>query len=358
MVAFNYRRNPEARFEYWGFAQPNANRSEVETLRSKYGASPACIEQVTVFGYAPELRRREHEYHGVRLLPIQFRSAELGADHWEILMKPPSPNTEYMEVVRDIIRTLFYQERLTFENLKRHILTDERLTESQRRRAMNRLDFARNWISDERVYEWSNVLTPGSLNVFDLRMQTMNETDALKLCLVVTDLVRRTKNGVNKLVVFDEAHEYVDSRELAADLENTVTQIRHDGLSFVLASQFPERIPEGIFKYLLTRMIFKLPSDRSISYVRKAAPNLHALSPQQVSNLDLEQGVCLIQTDDDCTDDLLRIPQLLGVRPRCTQHGGETHLHLPKSGASISGRSSCDCLLLRVTLPILPVTFE
>ena len=89
-------------------------------------------------------------------------------------------------------------------------------------------------------------LTGGALNVFDLRMQTMNSSDALKLCLVITDLVRRTKNGVNKVVVFDEAHEYVDSKELVGELENAITQIRHDGLSFVLASQFPDRIPATI----------------------------------------------------------------------------------------------------------------
>jgi hypothetical protein len=51
---------------------------------------------------------------------------------------------------------------------------------------------------------------------------------------------------------------------------------------------------------------------------------LECLSPQQVSNLDLEQGVCFIQTDDDCSDSLLKVPQLLAVRPRCTMHGGET----------------------------------
>jgi hypothetical protein len=155
-------------------------------------------------------------------------------------------------------------------------------------------------------------------------MQALSSDDALKLCLVLTDLVRRAKNGVNKMVVFDEAHEYVDSKDLVAELENAITQIRHDGMSFVLASQFPDRIPARIFKYLLTRLIFKTSDRKAIDAIRKAAPNLEALSAQQVSNLDLEQGTCFIQTDDDCTDSLLKVPQLLHVRPRCSQHGGET----------------------------------
>jgi DNA phosphorothioation-dependent restriction protein DptH len=324
VVAFNFRRNPEARFEYWGFRQPNSKPPEVARLRSEYMAEPVGIERLNVFGYGPELQRRQDEYRGIPTFPIQFRADELGADHWEILMKPPSPQAEYMDVVRDIIQKLFYQERLTLKNLEKHIQTDERLSPMQRRKAETRLSFAQRWLCDDREYEWSDVLTGGALNVFDLRMQTMTSADALKLCLVITDLVRRTKNGVNKVVVFDEAHEYVDSKELVGELENAITQIRHDGLSFILASQFPDRIPATIFKYLLTRLIFKLPNLKAINYVRKAAPNLDGLSPQKVSNLDLEQGVCFVQTDDDCTDSLLKVPQLLAVRPRCTLHGGET----------------------------------
>jgi hypothetical protein len=324
VVAFNFRRNPDARFEYWGFTQPNGKPAEAARLRSEYQGEPASVRKVNVFGYGPELQRRQDEYRGILTLPILFRPDELGAEHWEILMKPPTPQAEYMDVVRDIIQKLFYQEQLTFKKLEQRIQTDERLSPMQRRKAETRLSFASKWLSDERDYEWADVLTGGTLNVFDLRMQTMTSADALKLCLVITDLVRRAKNGVNKVVVFDEAHEYVDSKELVGELENAITQIRHDGLSFILASQFPERIPATIFKYLLTRFIFKLPSLQAINFVRKAASNLDCLSPQRVSNLDLEQGVCFVQTDDDCTDTLLKVPQLLAIRPRCTQHGGET----------------------------------
>ena len=324
VVAFNYRRNPQSRFEHGGFAVENTNQEEIERLNQKYGSKPMAVETVNVFGYKEELPRRASEYGSLNTFPIQFRPDELGAEHWEILMKPPTREAEYMDIIRDIIQKLFYQERLTFKNLERAIEADERLSNAQRRRAMNRLSFAERWISDNRSYEWADVLQEGTLNIFDLRMQAMEASEALKLCLIITDLVRRTKNGVNKMVVFDEAHEYVDCKELVGELENAITQIRHDGLSFVLASQFPERIPERIFKYLLTRLIFKLPNTKAISYVRNAAPNLDSLSLQKVSNLDLEQGLCFVQSDDDCTDKLMRVPQALEVRPRCTMHGGST----------------------------------
>lgn len=299
VVAFNYRRNSAARFEYWGYRQANTKPSEIERLRHVYGAEPTGIDRVNVFGFEPELKRRKEEYRDLVLYPIQFRPDELGAEHWEILMKPPNPQAEYMDVIRDIIQKLFYEERPTFKNLEKHIQTDERLSNIQKRKARNRLSFAGKWLNDDRNDDFGEVLTGGSLNVVDLRMQALGGDDALKLCLVLTDLLRRSKNGVNKMVVFDEAHEYVDSKDLPSELENAIRQIRHDGLSFVLASQFPERIPERLFKYLLTRLIFKTSDRKAIDTIRRAAPNLESLSAQRVGNLDLEQGFRFFQTDDD-----------------------------------------------------------
>jgi len=324
VVAFNYRRNPDSRFEYVGYSRPNENTEEVEKLRTLYGGSPVALSTVRVFGYANELLIRRNEYGGLPTFPILFRPDELRSDHWQILMKPPSAQAEYMDVVRDIIQKLYYEERLSLTNLASEIQGTERLSDSQRRRAENRLIFARKFVSDRRNYEWEDVLTPGSMNIFDLRMQAMTSSDALRLCLVLTDLMRRTKNNVNKMVIFDEAHEYVNSKELVDELDNAITQIRHDGLSFVLASQFPEKIPETLFKHLLTRFIFKLPSRKALQYLKKAAHNLSTLSESQMSNLELEKGVCFVQSDDRKSDSTLRYPQELDVRPRCTMHGGQT----------------------------------
>jgi hypothetical protein len=239
-------------------------------------------------------------------------------------MKTPDRETEYMNVIRDIIQKLHYQERLTIENLEHEVETDQRLSPLQQKRARNRLIFARQWISDRRPYEWSEILQEGSLTIVDLRMQMLQPSDALSLCLVTTDLIRCTKNGVNKMVVFDEAHEYVHRKELVQDLENALTQIRHDGMSFIFASQYPTRIPSTIFRYLLTRFMFKIPDQKEIDHLRNVAPSLQALAPQALAGLDLEQGLCFVQTDDDCSDPNLRTPQIVRIRPRCTLHSGAT----------------------------------
>lgn len=324
VVAFNYRRNSESRFEYGGYAVPNNREPEVRTLREQYGVEPDRVARVNVLAYREEIPRRVAEYANCIPFPIEFRSDELTAEHWRILMRPPSREAEYMDIIRDIIQVLSYAGRLTLENLDAGIRDDQRFTPTQRRRAMNRLSFAERWISDDRQYEWTDLIKEGSLTVVDLRMLALESSEALKICLIVTDMIRRKATGINRVVVFDEAHEYVDSRELVVELENCITQIRHDGMTFILASQFPEKIPPQIFKYLATRFIFKLPNTRAVSYVRSAAPNLQSLVPEEVANLDLEAGQCYLQTDDDASDRRLRMPVKVRVRPRLTQHGGAT----------------------------------
>lgn len=324
VVCFNYRSNEAARFEYGGFRRANNRPNEVAALEREYGGSTAGIPSVNVLAYPDELPRRRGEYADLRALPLQFRSEELSANHWEILMKAPQRETEYMNVIRDIIQKLHYQQRLTLDDLEQEVRKDDRLSSSQLQRAVNRLIFARRWISDRRPYHWSDLLQEGSLTIVDLRMQMLQPTEALKLCLVTTDLIRRAKNGVNKLIVFDEAHEYVHNRELVEDLENALTQIRHDGMSFVFASQYPTRIPRPLFRYLLTRFIFKIPDQAEIEYLRNMTPSLQALAAQAVANLGLEQGACFLQTDDECSDARLRSPQIIRMRPRCSLHAGQT----------------------------------
>jgi hypothetical protein len=94
VVAFNYRRNPQSRFEHGGFAVPNREPTEIQILAEKYGAHPMGVKTVNIFGYHAELPRRAEEYGTLNSFPIQFRPDELGADHWEILMKPPSREAE------------------------------------------------------------------------------------------------------------------------------------------------------------------------------------------------------------------------------------------------------------------------
>ncbi len=62
----------------------------------------------------------------------------------------------------------------------------------------------------------------------------IDEAHALKLVLVISNIIRRNAKMSIKLIVFDETHEYMDEKLFSYDgWINVLTRIRHDGLSFV-----------------------------------------------------------------------------------------------------------------------------
>jgi len=128
--------------------------------------------------------------------------------------------------------------------------------------------------------------------------------------------------------VFDEAHEYLDEKVFVGDLENAMTQIRHDGVHVIMATQFPERIPERLLRYFNTRFVFKLSTGNSLRYLRRHISDLDALTQRSLADLELESGLCFVQSNDRLIGDELRKPRRLHVRPRVSLHGGATKKHL------------------------------
>ncbi len=225
--------------------------------------------------------------------------------------------------MKEILAQLYYDDKLTMESIQITIEVTERLEKAQKRRALNRLKFAEKYIDMNRNYEWDDVIQPGVLTVFDLRAALIDKEHALKLVLVISNIIRRNVKNVNKLIVFDETHEYMDEKLLVNELDNMLTQIRHDGLSFVLASQFPEHIPQKLFRFFNTNFLFQIPNKKSFEYLKKQIPDMASLTAQSLNLLPKNKGRCYLITSTDVSDPRLKMT-LFEFRPRMTLHGGET----------------------------------
>ena len=121
--------------------------------------------------------------------------------------------------------------------------------------ASMRLDLAANYIDD--AARLSEVIRPGRLVIVDLRDEFVEKDEALGLFVVLLQLVAdATYNGqqFNKLVVFDEAHKYIDSPDLVAGLVSIVREMRHKGTSILVASQDPPSVPISLIE-LSTQII-------------------------------------------------------------------------------------------------------
>src|SRR5262245_5301167 len=88
------------------------------------------------------------------------------------------------------------------------------------------------WARPSSPRNFSELLRPGRALVVDLRQPLFNKDDALRFFLVCANQVSRVQGRFNKLIVFDEAHEYM-SEAFGERMESRIRQMRHEGTTYV-----------------------------------------------------------------------------------------------------------------------------
>src|SRR5258708_1071737 len=134
----------------------------------------------------------------------------------------------------------------------------------------------------------TDVLRPGRLVIVDLRDELVEKDEALGLFVVLLQMFAETTyNGrsFNKLVVFDEAHKYVDSPDLIGGLVEVVREMRHKGTSILVASQDPPSVPTSLIELSSQIILHKFNSPSWLKHIQKANASLLSLTPEQMSRL-------------------------------------------------------------------------
>jgi hypothetical protein len=322
VVVFNYRRNAADRFELSSLNLPNQNSNDIETLARDYGASPAQIPDVHVLCLPGELRpERQHEYGGLRATELFFGPTAIGVEDWELLMGEPGSEAVFARTIRNTLIDLRAAGEITFDNLEQQVLG--RLTGQSRAAARLRFDFVRRYISEERSVDFSRLLRPGRVLVVDLRQPLFNKDDALRFFLVCANQISRVQGQFNKMILFDEAHEYM-SEAFGERMEARIRLMRHEGTSYVFASQDVRSIPTGVSRFLSTRFVFDLGTRENRQDLEQVAPEFRGL---QLTGI--RPGHCYVQAGTSMGN-LFSRPREIRVRPRVTQHGGRSQIFTVK----------------------------
>ena len=82
----------------------------------------------------------------------------------------------------------------------------------------------------------------------------------------------------NKLVVFDEAHKYIESPDLVAGLVESVREMRHKGMSVLVASQDPPSVPISLIELSNHVILHKFTSPAWLKHLQKANASLADLT--------------------------------------------------------------------------------
>jgi len=326
VVIFNYRRNFRERFELSSLAYPNDDMQDVETLRNEFGVTPQAVSDIHILRLPhlpPELGKQRHdEYGDIPSSELLFRATDLDMEDWELLMGQPSSNHVYAQVMRQTLEDLSYQGQVSIGNLSQCIT---RLQGTSHAAAQLRLDFARRYISEESGTNFREIVKPGRVLIIDLRKPMFDKADAMRFFLVCANQVRRIQGSFNTLLVFDEAHEYL-SDMFAEKIDECLRYMRHNGMTYLFATQDVRSIPQGVSRWIGTKFVFGLGSKQNMDDMVRFAPEF-----REHDLLGLQRAQCLVSSSHSLNG-VFHQPQLLLVRPRVTKHGGTTRIFSSGTG--------------------------
>jgi len=319
-VIFHYSPTQDYAPEFTSMINSNSVEEEINILRERYKANPEALKDVLILTPANKVDDRRAEYPDIEVKPIAFSASELKAAHWKFLMGAIGSQSMYMRQINLIMRGL--RDNLTLDALRAGI-DNSGLSDHLKELAQTRLLFAGEYIDDNQRLQ--DLIRPGRLIIVDLRDEYIEKDEALGLFVVMLQIFSEATyqgSAFNKLVVFDEAHKYIENDDLVSGLVEVVREMRHKGTSIMVASQDPPSVPVSLIELSSQIIMHKFNSPAWLKHIQKANAALGELTSEKMSHLGTGEAYAWSSkaSDDAFTKGAVKIK----CRPRLTQHGGST----------------------------------
>jgi hypothetical protein len=319
-VVFHYSQTQDYKPEFTSLNKANDDQCAIRSLLDEYGTHPQALPDIVLLTPEGKVAARRAEYPDLEVLPLKFASSELQAGHWRFLMGAIGNQATYIRRLNQVMRSM--RDSLTLEGL-RAAVEGAGFGDNLRDLALMRLDLAAAYIDDN--VRISDIIRPGRLVIVDLRDEFIEKDEALGLFVVLLQLFSdATDNGrfFNKLVVFDEAHKYIDSPDLVEGLIGVVREMRHKGTSILVASQDPPSVPVSLIELSTQIILHRLNSPAWLKHIQKANTALSGLQSEQLSRLKAGEAFLWSakSTDRAFFTEAIKV----SCRSRVTYHGGAT----------------------------------
>lgn len=321
-VIFHYSESMDYEPEFTSMIYPNDKFSEVQKLKQEYGVDPDRIEEIVILTPKDKVEERIAKYPSIPVLPIAFNSRELNVQDWLFLLGAVGNDSTYIKQLRAIMKE--NRNNLSVEALHTSVENSALLSNVQKALARQRLLFAQEYIDDS--FNLKEILRPGRLILVDLRDEFIEKDQALGLFVIMLNIFSSVKTPkdehFNKFIVFDEAHKYMDNKELTSSIVTAIREMRHKGVSIMIASQDPPSLPNEIIELSSIVIVHKFNSPQWLKHIQKSITQLNALTPAEMSAL--QPGECFIWTTKANDKTITTRPLKMYTRPRFTKHGGGT----------------------------------
>lgn len=321
-VIFHYSESMDYEPEFTSMIYPNDQNRELQILKERYGAEPDNIDDVIILTPKDKIEERKREYPSIQVLPIAFNSKELNVQDWLFILGAIGNDSTYIRQLKAIMKE--HRANITIDGLLESVESSELLSNSQKALARQKLSFAREYIDD--TFMMREVLKPGRLIIVDLRDEFIVKDEALGLFVIMLNIFSAVKNvngnHFNKFIVFDEAHKYMDNKDLTGNIVTAIREMRHKGVSIMIASQDPPSLPNEIIELSSIVLLHRFNSPQWLKHIQKSITQLATLTPADMSALMPGEG--FLWATKATEKSISGKPVKILTRPRVTKHGGGT----------------------------------
>lgn len=320
-VVFHYSADQTYAPEFVTMAEPNQDVQAAEKLLVDYDAEPRGLDDVRILVPPALAEERSEEYGDDQMGDLVLAPDELDVNDWRLLMGVRGGDQMYVKAMGTIFRKL--RKDLTLASLKKAIKESTALTPTQKSLAQTRVEFVESFVADGAGV--SSAIRPGRLVVADVRDPWLEEDNALALFMVLLRVCAQAKGddgrSFNKLIVFDEAHKYMGNPNLTDAIVEAVREMRHKGTTVVIASQDPPSLPGEILELSSVVIAHRFTSPKWLQHLSRVNEAFASgLTPAQLAGL--KSGEAFVWSAGGARE--FRSPQRVEMRPRLTQHGGQT----------------------------------
>jgi len=322
-VIFHYSESMDYEPEFTSMIYPNDKKDELQKLKDEYfGANPGCLADVVILTPQAKVNERREQYPSINVFPISFNSNELNVQDWMFLLGAIGNDSTYIRQLKAIMRNI--RDNISLQALRTNVTNSVLLSNTQKTLAEQRIQFASEYIEDNSSIR--DLLRPGRLIIVDLRDEFIEKDEALGLFVVMLNIFSGIKTyeskPFNKFIVFDEAHKYMDNKDLTSSIVTAIREMRHKGVSIMIASQDPLSLPNEIIELSSMVLLHKFNSPQWVKHIQKSITQMASLTPSDLSSLVPGEGYLWASKSTDKS--LMNRPVKIFTRPRVTKHGGET----------------------------------
>jgi DNA phosphorothioation-dependent restriction protein DptH len=321
-VIFHYSDSMDYAPEFTSMVYPNDEAGQLAKLKTEYGAEPGNIKDVVLLAPESQVETRKAEYPDIEVYSIGFDSSELAVRDWMFLLGAMGNDSTYIKELKQIMKAC--RHNMSLQNIRNGVAESDHMSSSQRSLAEQKLDFAEEYITDGNKLQ--QYLKPGRLIIVDLRDEFIEKDEALGLFVVMLNIFSSVMQidgkAFNKFIVFDEAHKYMNNKELVGSITTAIREMRHKGVSIMIASQDPMSLPTEIIELSSIVVMHRFSSPAWVKHVQKAITPLQTLTATEMAALG--SGEAFLWANKASDKMITQRPIKISIRPRVTKHGGDT----------------------------------